>query len=658
MDQSNQNPPGGQYQPQPPPQPESFRAPGVEPTQDAAPYPPPHGAPPPTYGAAAPPPAPPKKRNSTPLIVGGVVALVALLGLGAGGYFLFNNVLNRPAIAAARVLPANTLAYFTIDPSPGGTQQAALEKMRAAFEAQPGFKEAWAKIGEQVTEASSRAGLPAAEATPDISDFNSLGSYLGDNLTVAVLPPSTSDLEQLKEAASNEDPMTVVGDVLGRNIVGVVDLDFNPLNKKGPLRDFKSATEQGAKTEVTEKYRDVEIRKYVTGTTTLYFSLLDGSSTAIVGGKPDPLRSTIDHFKDGKGLSDDATFKTLSGQVPQERIAAAYVNLTEIYKQVQIAAPEAFEEGGMQRAEGAMLMTLSAQDDGIQLDVASQVDVNIAGGLGAGMMGTGMGGMGLQVNPDAKPESATISDIPSDSLGFIVGADLRSVIQSTLDSVRKQGGETADMVDSQLRDMEDSLGLSLERDILPWMGGDYALSASAKQQNGGPMPSVVFQLKLKGEDRDKAAQSVDTIMEKVAPNAEKFDAAGGTFYTVDPSTGAVAGVGKDRLMVVYESDPDAAKAKVESVNTDLGKGLGSTDVWRDVSRHLPRDSNSIMYLDIKGVRELAEGSMDGSDKSEYEESAAPFVRPFKYLLIGSATQASREGNLSRNHTVMFLGVSK
>ncbi len=586
----------------------------------------------------------PKKRGNIGLIVGLVV--LALVAAGAYAvYSLLNQTINRPAVAVERILPANSLGYFSVNPVLNGNQKAAMDKMKDAFQSQPGFKEAWGKITSQASALGGALGMATPAATPSVGDFDALSSYLGGNLTIAVLPPSTDDLQKLKDASSNGGDMEKVGgDVLGRNIVGMVDLDFNPLNKKGPLLDFKQQAENGGKLEVVEKYRDMDIRKYVTGTNTLYFTLLDGSSTAVVGAKVEPLKAVMDQFKDNKGLKDDANFKALSGQVPSERIASLYLNLTEIYKQVGLIAPET--SNTVQKVDGAMLMTLSANDDGMQVDIASQADFTNSG-LGSG----------VQINPGAKPDVTTLADIPTGSLGFVIGTDLKSIIQSALDAMRKQGGDMADQIKSVEDQVKSVTGKDLEADILPLMGGDYVLSAApgGSGADSSPVSAVVFQMKLKSGDRDKALG----VIQSAAPKDEsgqpkKIDAAGGTFYSLQPGNESsyVAGVTGDRVVV------GPAGAKLDAVVTGFGKGVGSTDAWRPIAKHLPADSNVIGYLDFAGVRTFAEGTMQGEGKTNYEQSVAPFVRPFKYLLVGSATQRTREGTLSRNHTVLFLGISK
>lgn len=630
-------------QPQQPTQPYQYtpQQPYYQPPQPQQPYQQPAYAPPPQQVNVT------EKRSGSkaPLVLGVLVVLLLLVGGGLAYYFLsvVNKTLNAPALAAERALPANTLGYLTIAANPSADQKAALDQMRQAFDAQPGFKQAWNKLTQQISDLGAGAGLATPGTNSQEVNFDTLSSYLGSDLTLAVLSPSTTDLQQLQDAS---DP-SAAGDVVARNVVGLVDLDFNPLDKKGPLVDFKQQTDNPGKAELAENYKGVDIRKYISGTTTVYFSLLPDSSTAAVGAQVEPVRAVIDQVKGGTSLKDDATFKTLSGQVPQNRLASVYINLKQLYSELQIAAPETFNSGTVQQLDGAMLMTLSAQNDGMQLDVASEANVQ---------------GVGVQINPNSKPDSRTLADIPQDSLGFLAGTDLKTTAQSVLDSLRKQEQASGDTsVTDTLDQFQQSTGLNLETDVLPLLGGDYALSAGATNGDTGPSPYAVFQIKLNGADRDKAAQTLDKLVQSAAGGEQvsQFNAGGGTFYVIGPEgTGVVAGVTSDRLLVVVDSNTDAARSRVDNVTGNLQKGLGTTTQWRDISKRLPNDSNSIIYLDITGTRSAAETTMDSESKQSYDQDTAPFLRPFKYLLIGSATQASKDGNLSRNHTVIFLGIGK
>lgn len=596
--------------------------------------------------------ASPKRKSNTPIIAG-IIALVVVAAVGIGGFFLYQNVLNRPAVSVEKLLPASTLGYFTFDPVLEGDQKAAMDKIGEAFKSQPGFQAAWDKITSESASALSGTGCAEDTATPPASGFDALSTYLGNSITVAVLSPSSDDLQQLKDAANNGDIGTVGMDVAGKNIVGLVDLDFNPLNKKGLISDLKQQSQNITSAETVEKYRDIDIHKFTpkecgnsaqnSSPQSVYYALLDNSATAIVAIKTGPLHVVIDSYRDNKSLKDNETFKALSGQVPQNRIAALYLNLTDIYKQVQLAVPELTQDQSIQNVSGAMLLTLSAANDGLQIDTATETDASVMGAQ-------------VQVNPNARPDQATLNDVPAGTLGFLAGTDLQTLLKQALDNVRKTG-KNGD-IDQQIQSFEQQFNISLENDVLPLLGGDYALSVSPGDSKDTLTPSVLFQLKVK--DSQKASDVLAKIMAAdTGTVTDKVQISGGQFY-VDKSSGVIVGVAKDRLWLLYDADSQKVQTHLTDAIGNVGSGFGTGSEWANVKGHLARDSNIIGYVNITGVREMLETSFltDESAKSDYEQNAAPFIKPIKYFLLGSATQEAKDGALSRNHSIFFIGISK
>lgn len=585
-------------------------------------------------------------------VIGGIIALLLVAALAVGGYLVYQNVLNKPSVSVEKLLPAGTLGYFSFDPVLQGNQKAAMDKIGEAFQSQPGFKEAWDKITSESTAMLGSVDCTGNTATPSAGGFDALSSYLGNSITIAVLAPSSADLQKLKDSSGSGDMQSTGMDVVGKNVVGLVDLDFNPLDKKGPIADLKQEIQNLANAPSVEKYRDIDIRKFTPKTCgpggqdasaqPIYYALLDNSATAIVAVQIDPLHTLIDSYRDNKSLKDNETFKALSGQVPQDRIAALYVNLTDIYKQVQLAVPELTQGQTVQNVNGAMLITLSAANDGLQIDSASETD--------ASLMGTQ-----VQVNPNARPDEATISDVPANTLGFFVGTDLQTMLKASLDAVRKN--DTSGDVDKQIKNFEQQYKVSLENDVLPLLSGDYSLSVSPGASGDIMTPSVLFQLKVK--DSQKAADVLSKVITASGMTMDNVQLSGGQFH-VDKSSGLITGVAKDRLWFLYDADSASVQAHLTDAIGNIGKGFGSGSQWASVKSHLVKDSNVVAYVDITGVREALEKSLlqDDTAKSDYEQNAAPFVKPLKYLLIGSATQPAKNGTLSRNHSILFIGISK
>ncbi len=415
-------------------------------------------------------------------------------------------------------------------------------------------------------------------------------------------------------------------------MVAVAQMDLDQLKK------------DAGSSEVAETYKEVEVSRIATGTLTFYAAPLDGGNVAI-GARAEPVKGLIDQLKDKKeNIREDETYKFLSGAVPAERVASVYINLTDVAKQIEAVSPGVLTNAGIESLSGAFLLTISGLDDGIQVDLASQVDVK--------------SNLTSQVSSTAKPDASTFNDIPSNSVAFFAGTDLKTIIKAGLDGFRagmtRAGG--SDPIAQAEQQVKAMTGLSLENDIIPLLGGDYALSASLGDQRM-PVSSVVFQMKMNGDDRDKAANALDKLMQAITQStggrgAATFDAGGGKFYdfTGLNISGLAVGVSKDRLLVVW--DPAGQpESLTNQVSDNLGKGFGTTPKWDEVKQHLPNDSNTVVYVDIESIKGLF-GSMIPPD-------VQPFVNPFKYILIAGAVQAA-PGSSTPNRSLsrIFIGISK
>src|SRR4051812_42546795 len=162
--------------------------------------------------------------------------------------------------------------------------------------------------------------------------------------------------------------------------------------------------------------------------------------------------------------------------------------------------------------------------------------------------------------------------------------------------------------------------LDLEKDVLPLLGGDYALSVSTYGKDGSVQPGVVFQMKLNSKDVPKAQEVVQKLADAMSNGtAEKLSGLADPFYMMGPSSedadlgmpvsGAAVGVAKDRLIFVFDMDSLAIPSRINSLLSGFGKGLGTAAKWQEVPRNLPKDSNALMYVDVTGIRTLAESQM-------------------------------------------------
>jgi|GEM_PF-1609873 len=596
------------------------------------------------------------RKSNLPLVLG-IVALVLAVAVAVAAYWAWNNVINKPSVPVGRLLPTDTLAYLSIDPSLDNDQKAAFTKLRSTFEADPAFKDAWANVVRSADRFTQDISQRSQGDCKKMLNVDEVSNYVGGNLTLAVLPPSTADLDRLKAS-----PLGIgdIADVAGRNLVAIVDLDFNPLNKKGPIADLKRQADDLRNAELVEEYLGVEIRKLNTCEATAYFSLLSGTATAIISPRAELLRTVIDNYKGESNLGAADWYMALMAQVPKERAGTLFLNLTHLYMRAEQVAPDRINTRLVPTVGGAWMIALTAEEDGVQIDLAAQASVvgvdrltgrelNIAGI--AGTAGTQL------AHPGPKPDVNMLYSAPKDSLAFIVGSDLKLPLQELLYAQRQRDYDTTVSLEHRLKDQT---GLNLQGDIFSMLTGDYVISATPYDPQENSFPPTTFQFRLKPDQRGKVADALPKVL-KAADDGEepqKLKMAGGVYYKRLGSLRVFAGVVSEWLIVVVDHAPVPGRDRMAGAVNNLGKGIGGTDEWKYLSRHLPSESNVIGYVRMEAARSVIEGSLPPERKSEYEKNVLPLLRPFKSIVVGSTTQPISVADMRRNHTRIFLSLDR
>ncbi len=601
--------------------------------------------------------APTPRKSISLATVLGVLALLLMLA-AAIAYFLIiksGTEAGSGTLPAESVLPATTLGYISISPAPVQSQQQAFGQLLDTFEAQPGSKAAIASLVLEARHIISDTGLSLGSAT-DPATLETVAKYLGGNVTIALLAPSEGDLLSLKVPAGGHINQLAAFDVISQKVVGLVDLDFNPSGpQEGLIAQLRAVKDNLDKAKVVETYNGTDIRQYTGGPLPIYFSLLNGTSTAAVGIGSAPIKVLIDELRANKGLKEDARFKSLSGKVPAERVAALYLNLGETYELVETLQPDIQMQDQL-RVSGSILATLSGGTDGLQFDIATPPGGVSLTGVLSYLLAPMFKLANLQANTSSHIDTSILKDVPADSLGFVAGSDPKDSVLATIDAINKSNPTAVTQLEKTL---SDQTGLTLRDDILNAMSGDFVASLPPYDIKAVPDPPPPFTVQLKLTEKERAiiANSIKQGVSKLSGGkAEPFNAGGGTFYPTSPEslTATIIGVTPDRAMVAYGRDLKGAIAEVESVTANLGKGFGTTDKWKSASAHLPQNNNLVGYLDAATYREMSERAMTQGQKADYDKIYAPFLKPIKYIVAGSSTGPADALNLTR----IFVGISK
>ena len=595
------------------------------------------------------------------------VGLLALIGGAAGAYMLYQAV-NKPNVPVARLLPPEVYGYFSVVPQPKGAQKEALDKLQATFKSQPGFQAAWDKItsqltvmGQAVTGSADCGQETGAAATGTPADPADISSFLGNSVTIAMLPLSTGELTALQEGDAE------MMKTLNTKMLIFVDLDFNPLNKQGIIRTIKEGSDKAGSMPLAATYRDTEIRKLPANpcggsTEDVYLTLLAG--TAVVALDPAPLHEPIDRYKDGKSLQDSAAFQAVDKELPPDRLATLFLNLTAINDMTRTILPAVGSEDdgateavpglsssltNFSRTDGMVALALTAQAEGLQIDAVSDITSDMATASSAAL------------------QTDILQDVPAGSWGFYSGTDMKSALAQVLQVYRRQP-ELAETIDDGLDEAKDTLGIDLEQELLPLLGGDYVLSMKGTQGAEGLDTGVVFELRLKGEDgarMNSLLAKVNTYLgDEMGMTPEAVQVGNATLWRPGEEAPVLYGVVGDKLFILGQNTADymdddsvAAAAWAQTVLDGQGKGLGADSAAQARLGHAVANSNGLLYLDLAALRTGGfEATLEDEDRASYEEEFAPFVRPLQYLLVSGA--ATTRENQVHTRSLLFLGIGK
>ncbi|MFQ5398983.1 MAG: DUF3352 domain-containing protein [Anaerolineae bacterium] len=193
---------------------------------------------------------------------------------------------------------------------------------------------------------------------------------------------------------------------------------------------------------------------------------------------------------------------------------------------------------------------------------------------------------------------AALAAVPADS-SFYVGVNLLNVDQNRLGEIRTAldaatAGTTADFGDAR-RNLDEmltqQLGLSLEQDILPWLGQYIGLAVlRVEPDEDGRLAAPDWVLSVETRDRDAA----DRFLEKLrsgwadftgtAPAGDEYQGVTITYFDTAPAEARIA-FARSKGLVLFGSGPRALRAAIEA---QRGNSLADTGAFSELMPELPR----------------------------------------------------------------------
>ncbi len=651
------------------------------------------------YGAPPPPPPAPVRRGRGPLPF--VIAVLVIALLGVGGYFGYQAFV-KPVVNGvdhAKLLPNSTVMYFSYDATPDKTQADNWAKVMAAFTSQPGVQDKLNQMGVQMNAAPAMLNQFAQSCNQqgggsgvNGSILSNLTEFFGGNVTIGYLAPSDSELRQLVGQVAQQSQMMMrnsnpptgpsqaqagcaVIHLFENHAVALVELDVNPAKVGGLIDKLKTQAGDESKLTKDESYNGSQIYKVNLGSGQEFFVALIGKEAVVTTNK-DVTKLVIDAYKDNtKSLSADPQYQAALSKIPTARIATFYASTARLGAMISTVIDEASKSGGtmgtslnsmkgiydqLKNINGAALIAMSAQPNGIQIDTASSLADNT---------------LGLDYLAPLMSDRALVKMLPADTWGFAAAADLKGLINAYLSSIDKmpsyyQSLGMGNMSAAKIRQMfKDSTGLDLDEDILSWMGGEFAVYVQSGPSTDTPEQGG-FVLNVK-DSKDKAQASIKKINDTLAAKGlltgstklTEVQVAGNTVYKLGSEyngsfSGLYYGIVGDNFYIA------STQATIEALASGKG-GVADNANYKGALTNAISNNNGVLYVNFQAIREVYEKYMaDRVQKSNsgdtyykdeldrYNRDTKPFLTPFRSLGITS------DGDKNNQHVVMFIDIEK
>jgi hypothetical protein len=360
----------------------------------------------------------------------------------------------------------------------------------------------------------------------------------------------------------------------------------------------------------------------------------DQPTTAIVNGvvvlasDENTMRSVIDTVNGGPSIQDDATFQAIAGDLPEDNLGMAYVNMAQL-NQLLASMPGATglaadtQQLGAAQAVG---MSLSATGEGLSLDVASRNDP------------TKLTQAEREVLAATEGPNPLLQLVPSDAYAVTAMQGATSQLETSVEQLSQLDPETA-------REIE-KLHLLGPDGLLPHLTGDVAIQVGPGQ---GLLP-VGGTVMVGVSDAGAVADWLDAHLPKLLASTdlrglswqtEDYD--GTTISYSDPLSGGAPlawGVTEDAW--VLGLSPSSVEQAVD-LASGSGSAIASDPSYQAAVAQLP-GTESVVYIDVQGVLSTVQGFLPGEAYQQFLDEGGSNVEPI--TLVAAGSESDEQGSRS------------
>ncbi len=410
-----------------------------------------------------------------------------------------------------------------------------------------------------------------------INPVTDLQPWVGAEITLAFLP-------------SQDSPTPVPGLPptldLASNLVAAVPIGNASAAQEGLGNRLVEAKEVG-----DNPYRGITLQQLESQDDTPLYAAVLNPELALVSPQVGLLKQAIDAFRDGQALVNQPGFTKAFEQLEETRsLARLYVDVPAAVQTLASTTdpPPAASRLEALQAPRALVGSLTLESQGLHLQAVSWLE------------------QGPQVFNTSNQAGQMTQRLPADTLLMVSTGDFQQFWEDFT-----TGQQLSALFPLQPEEitlgLQSTTGLVLEEDLLPWMGGEFALGVlappPAPDTPGGSLPNPALVLMVKASDRQAATDTFKRLDEVMANRYR---------YTVEAAD--LGGLPVTRWTAPFNSlslahgwlDGDvlfftAGQGVADLVVPKPSRPLASAPLFQATTGNAPRPNNGHFFIDLIGL---------------------------------------------------------
>jgi hypothetical protein len=513
---------------------------------------------------------------------------------------LVNKLVGEPPERTASFLPADTLAYFTINLEPGAGQLARARGIKSIFEATLSYE---SKRDEVLADIEDETGIDVVDGLYD---------WVGSDVTFALLGvegESAGDWVVLVRTNDRDASEVFLDDL----VIYLTDEEFMEFVKFPRGRDAIVYIEENE--EVSFGLND-------------RYALVASNSTVV----RDVLRDI--ESPPANSLSGDVTFQQVAARLNTERFLLGFVRGEEIYKRVLREHDISVEPSPRRYIPKFSGISGTFLDGGVRVDLYTDTPPGVT--------------LAANENP-----LSTASIFPQDTLFWVSGTGLEQawlLFRDTREYLDEYG---AGDFDDALGDFEVDTGIDVEEDIVRQLVSEFAVGVFPSRFRLNEYDEFTSgAIEVAGVAKMGNTAGAEIALDELMEILEDEEAIVARRRSVGNYEAVVLDLSQQEVevrgfspgylfageLVIGGSTLDSL-FRVTDILDGAGLSLNTNPAFSRLAELAPENASYVLFADISGLVDMVVDSLAPDTRADYDNEVRPFLQPFDSFFAAATSNS-------------------